>query len=183
MSPVLSKVLESIILRRLQDIMPLLNIPDILQTAYQKGLSCIDATFATPEALLIHLREGGHPYLCLFDLEKAFDSVKLPVLLKSLFQVGINGKCWRLLNDWYLNAQSRVYVNGSLSRPLSINRGVKQGSILSPLLFIIVIDPLLKKLRNINAGLSVNGTYVGAAAHADDLRTAATYSSMLFLTS
>ena len=101
-SPVLSKVLESIILRRLQDIMPLLNIPDILQTAYQKGLSCIDATFATQEALLIHLREGGHPYLCLFDLEKAFDSVELPVLLNSLFQVGINGKCWRLIKDWYL---------------------------------------------------------------------------------
>ena len=42
----------------------------MLQTAYQKGISCMDAIFATQEALLAHYREGSQPYLCLFDLEK-----------------------------------------------------------------------------------------------------------------
>ena len=64
LSSVLSKLLESIILKRLDCILSDLNIPHCLQTAYRKGLSCSDAT---QEA---HLRDGGYPYLCLFDLEK-----------------------------------------------------------------------------------------------------------------
>ena len=93
-SSVVSKLLESIILKRLNHLLENLNIPHCLQTAYRKGLSCSDAVFATQEALLTHLREGGHPYLCLFDLEKAFDSIELSTLLTRLFATGISGKCW-----------------------------------------------------------------------------------------
>ena len=57
-------------------------------------------------------------------------------------------------------------------QPIPYSRCVKQGSVLSPILFLVVIDPLLKTLRDHNAGLSVYGTYIGGAAHADDLRTA-----------
>ena len=67
-------------------------MPDCLQTAYRKDLSCSDAIFTTQEALLTHAREGGHPYLCLFDLEKAFDSIEHSVLLERLLQVGISGR-------------------------------------------------------------------------------------------
>ena len=105
-SSVLAKILETLILTRMSDVIAELNLPDLLQTAYQKGLSCSDATFATQEALIAHLREGGHPYLCLFDLEKAFDSVELPILLKRLFDIGIRGRCWRIIqqqskNKWF----------------------------------------------------------------------------------
>ena len=61
----LSKLLDVVILNRMRPFLDELNIPDRLQTAYQKGLSCSDATFVTQETLLHHLREGGHPYLCL----------------------------------------------------------------------------------------------------------------------
>ena len=83
-SPIISKLLEIVILKRIEPLLKDLNIPDRLQTAYRKGLSCSDAIFSTQAALLIHLREGGHPYLCLFDLEKAFDSVEHCVLLEKL---------------------------------------------------------------------------------------------------
>ena len=86
--PVLAKLYELIILRRLQPILSELNLPEKLQTAYQKGLSCSDAIFATQEAILAHLREGGHPYLCLFDFEKAFDSIEHCILLEKLLKVG-----------------------------------------------------------------------------------------------
>ena len=52
----------------------------------------MDAIFATQEILTNQLRDGGQPYLCLFDIEKAFDSVELPILLQHLFKIGINGK-------------------------------------------------------------------------------------------
>ena len=169
-SSVLAKILQTLILTRMSDVIAELNLPDILQTAYQKGLSCSDATFATQEALIAHLREGGHPYLCLFDLEKAFE---LPILLKRLFDIGIRGRCWRIIHRWYTTASSRVKINGSISDSYPITRGVKQGSVLSPILFLMVIDTLLGNLRQNKAGISMYGTYIGGAAHADDLRTIA----------
>ena len=50
---------------------------------------------------------------------------------------------------------------------------VKQGSVLSLTLFLIVMDVLLKQMRESSCGLSIRGTYMGAAIHADNLRTAA----------
>ena len=122
--------------------------------------------FITQEALLTHLREGGHPYLCLFDLEKAFDSIEHSVLLERLLQIGIGGKTWRVISDWYVSAASSVRIGSVLSEPVPILRG---GSVLSPLLFILTVDVLLKDLKSSDTGLSVLGTFVGGAAHADDV--------------
>ena len=181
LSPVLSKVLEIVLLQCLSTLREEQGFPDQLQTAYQKGVSCIDAIFATQEILSNHLQEGGTPYLCLFDMEKAFDSVEFPTLLQHLFNRGINGKFWRLIKNWYKNAQSRIRINNQLSEPFTVQRGVKQGSVLSPTLFLFVMDDLLKQLREEKHGLSVCRTYIGAAVHADDLRTTAASKEVLRL--
>ena len=109
------------------------------------GVSCMDVIFATQEALLTHYCDGGHPYLCLFDLEEAYDSVELQILLKRLFNLGINGKFWRLIKNWYIGSRGKVRVEGHLSDPFTVKRGVKQGSVLSPTLFLTVMDTLLKR--------------------------------------
>ena len=57
-------------------------------------VSCANAIYATQEALLTHIREGGNQY---YDIVKAYDSIELPVLLKQLFECGIDGKLWHLL--------------------------------------------------------------------------------------
>jgi hypothetical protein len=60
----------------------------MLQSAYQEGISCADAT---QEAFLKFSRKGDCPYLGLYDLEKAFDTIEHATLLSSLFKRGING--------------------------------------------------------------------------------------------
>ena len=77
LSSVISKLFEIILLQCLSPVLEDAGVPDLAQTAYQKGLSCADAIFATQEALLTHVREGGKPFLCFYDIEKAFDSVEL----------------------------------------------------------------------------------------------------------
>ena len=52
---------------------------------------------ATQEALLTHVRDGGKPFLCFYDIEKAFDSVELPILLRQLHTISLDGKFWRLV--------------------------------------------------------------------------------------
>ena len=175
----ISKVFEIILLQRLSLPLEKHGFPDQLQTAYQKGISCIDAVFATQEALTNHLQEGGQPYLCLFDIEKAFDSVEIPTLLQHLYNIGINGKFGRLLKNWYTNSTSSVRVHNQLSETFTVERGVKQGSVLSPTLYLIVMDQLLKQLKEKNYGLSVCQTYAGAAIHAEDLRTTAASSDAM----
>ena len=59
------------------------------------------------------------------------------------------------------------------NQPFTVERGVKQSSVLSPTLFLTVMDRLLKQLKEEKHGLSVCQTYAGAAIHADDLRTTA----------
>ena len=62
-------------------------------------------------------------------------------------------------------------VGKGLSRLIKLERGVRQGSVLSPLLFLLVIDSLLVMLANAEAGVSIGGIYVGSLGHADDLRS------------
>ena len=99
--------------------------------------------------------------------------VEFCVLLQSLFHAGIKGKCWRLLRDWYCNLTSQVKLGSYMSEPFTICRGIRQGSILSPTLFYLVMDPLLSEMRSKSLGISINGLFLGAFAHADDLRTMA----------
>ena len=51
--------------------------------------------------------------------------------------------------------------NGELSESFSVERSVKQGSVLSPSLFLLVMDPLLAQLEESDLGLSINNLYAG----------------------
>ena len=94
--------------------------------------------------------------MCLYDLQKAYDLVEYAVLLEKLFEVGVNGRTWRLLRSWYDGAECQAKYGDSLFESFVVGRGVKQGSILSPTLFLMVMDPLLKALETSGLGLSVN---------------------------
>ena len=132
-----------------------------------------DAIFSTQEVLLNYIRQGDNPFLCFYDIEKAFDSVEFPVLFHHLYSIGITGKTWRLIKAWYHSPTSRVKLNNCLSAPFSISRGVKQGSVLSPSLFLVVMNSLLQRMRSKHNGGFLHGIFAGTAVHADDVRSIA----------
>ena len=92
-------------------------------------------------------------YLCAYDPEKAFDFVKYSNFLHHILKAGINGKCWCLLYSLYSALTCALNVNNSLSQSFVLERGVRQGSVLSPILFSLVIDPLIERMSS--AGLAV----------------------------
>ena len=100
--------------------------------------------------------------------------MEYPVLLYHLKNSGITGKTWHLIKDWYADVRSHVRVGKATSSPISISRGVRQGSVLSPLLFLLIMDPLLIELKRRSCGPSVCGLYLGAFSHTDDIRTLST---------
>ena len=89
LNSVISKILERLILVCLEPVYSGGGIPHPNQSAYRKGVSCTDAIFATQETLIHFLQEKCSVYMCLYDLQKAFDSVEVPVLLQRLFDVGV----------------------------------------------------------------------------------------------
>ena len=68
---------------------------------------------------------------------------------------------------------SSVHLGQHVSSPFRLGRGVQQGSVFSPALFLLVIDPLLRELQSLSIGALVNNMYVGGFLHADDIRTLA----------
>ena len=170
-SNVFSKLFESLMLSRMLPELNSRGFPLIQQTAYQQGISCEDATFAVFETLSYLTRNGNTVLQTLYDLEKAFDSVEYGILLKHLYSRGVHGKCWRIIKGYYERPTACIKVNGCLSREFVIERGVRQGSVLSPCLFLLLIDNLLQRLKVANAGVNLEGIYMGSLAHADDLRS------------
>ena len=127
------KLLEILILQRLLPIMEDLDLPHINQTGYRKGNSCADAIFATLEVISQFVSDGDKVYMCLYDLHlKAYDSVEYSILLRRLYEAGINSKCWRIIKAWYHQPMCKVKVDGKTSSSFVIERGVRQGSVLSP---------------------------------------------------
>ena len=63
----------------------------------------------------------------------------------------------------------RVRWNSLNSREFLLSNGVKQGGVLSPLLFSVYLDYLLCELRQVNVGCHMNGYFVGAVIYADDI--------------
>ena len=80
-------------------------------------------------------------------LEKAFDRVPRDVLWWSMRKLGIEEWVIKTVKAMYANARSQVRINNSYSSIFNIQVGVHQGSVLSPLLFIIAMEAFSREFR------------------------------------
>ena len=105
----------------------------------------------------------------MLDASKAFDRVQYIHLFKKLITKGICPIILRLLLNIYTHQKLQVKWNGVVSDQFEVSNGVRQGGIMSPLLFGIYIDDLLHDLKNSGIGCIVGNYYCGAFGYADDI--------------
>ena len=95
--------------------------------------------------------------------------VKHGTLFRKLIEKNVPPIYLRLLLVMYRAQSAKVRWNGDLSEAFSISNGVKQGAVLSAVLFCIYINDLIQELRKSREGCWVNGGYVGIIVYADDI--------------
>ena len=109
-------------------------------------------------------------YSCFIDFRKAFDSIWHSALFLKLQKLGIGGPFYNIIKDMYKTVTARVRCGQTLSEKFRIQKGVKQGDILSPLLFNIFLNDLIPLLNDPeNTPPTLLTKDVGCLLYADDL--------------
>ena len=124
----------------------MVNIDEI-QYGFVPGRGTTDAIFIARQMQEKFIAAKKPLYFAFVDLEKAFDRVPRDVLWWALKSLGVEEWAVRVVQSMYSNARSRVRVNGQYSEEFDVKVGVHQGSVLSPLLFILVLEALSRKFR------------------------------------
>ena len=144
-------------------------LSDGLQFAYKSGSSTIQCASIVTETINYYINNESDVYMCCIDASKAFDRVNLVVLFNKLRKRNICPLYLRFLMNNYCNQTMMVRWNDTLSEKFTVSNGVKQGGVLSPILFSLYLDSLIDELRSLNVGCHVNGLFVGAVVYADDI--------------
>ena len=142
---------------------------DELQFGFQQNTSANMCTSLVVETIDYFQRNGSEVYACVMDLSKAFDRIKHSALFWKLLKKGMPPVYVRLLLVMYEKQNANVRWNNVLSETFSMNNGVKQGAVLSPILFCVYIDSLFTVLRRNRTGCWINGMYAGIMGYADDM--------------
>ena len=108
-------------------------------------------------------------HLAFLDISKAYDSVNRDILWSKLSGTGIGGDYLRCLKSLYTDDSIDCMVNGVLTRPIFLRRGLRQGCALSPLLFALYISEVGTDINMSSLGFSVGRVCVSGLLFAGDL--------------
>ena len=115
------------------------------------------------------LENCSNVYACLLDASSAFDRVHYGKLFDVLMKRSMPGVFIRLLLDSYLNQRMCAAWGACKSDFFQATNGVKQGSIISSILFTVYVDELIARLQASCLGCNIGRSYIGVLGYADDL--------------
>lgn len=166
--PVAMKLLTSIIAERI-----LKEGNDRLsnaQAGFRTSEECISQIITLHDSIKI-LHEDNHTaHVAFLDLKQAFDSVPHHILFKSAEEFGIPNATLNIIKNIYVGSKAKVRLeDGKFTPEFDIKRGVKQGDPLSPILFIIFMDSLVRLLQQRDLSPTIKGIKVGELLYADDI--------------
>src|SRR5258708_6369592 len=142
------KILTTAIMNKLSDVAP--NLIHKSQTAFIKGHSIFDQIDQAKRLIDLCNIKNQNGVIILLDQEKVYDKIKHDYLWKVLEATNLPTNLIKTIKSLYKFAETRVILNGNISKNFHVTRGVHQGNPLSCLLFNFAIEPLSKMIRTTN---------------------------------
>ena len=169
LSSVILKILERILLTRIElfdSIQPPLHP---LQAGFRKQIGCTMTSFLARESLCFAKENGSKVYACYLDIRKAFDQVWHEGMFYKLAKCGINKSILKVLTNLYTNMESCVRTQTQVSDWFPVLQGTRQDGVISPFLFLINTNELLWEIDRSGFGMCVLNIKCGSPAVADDM--------------
>ena len=151
------KLFVGIIVIRIKQKIQQLNLLEQRNLVYQPGISCQDVTFRVRLFLDSARLLGKSIELTPLDIEKAFDSVPFSSIVASLRRIGCPIEIQNLFSFNITHWRARIKTAFGLLDGFNPKRGIEQGGMDSPLLWLLFVDPLLEVLQQSEIGYKING--------------------------
>jgi len=140
------------------------------QAAYQPGRGTTEQIFALCQMIEKSIEFNKPLYMIFIDFTKAFDSIKLDKLWSILDKTSLNKNYINLLKSVYDGSQASIKTDLGNSRFIDIKKGVKQGDMLSAILFCVALAAVMLKTEEVcNSGFSIGGRILSNLSYADDI--------------
>ena len=146
--PFLSKVLERIVAKQLNEHLDATGLHEVRQSAYRANHSTETALLRVYNDALVALDNGNHMLLIMLDLSAAFDTLDHTILLNRLSsRYNIRGCSLQWFTSYLRDRTQAVSIKGVTSSSIPLRYGVPQGSALGPILFSLYMAPLGDVIR------------------------------------
>ena len=140
------------------------------QGAFRRKRSCIDQIFTVRQLGEKVIGKNKIMRMVCVDLEKAFDRVNRELLWQVLERYGVRGRLKEAVESLYFQSEACVRVQGKNSEWFEVAMGVRQGCTMSPWLFNLVMDSIVREAREkFQGGVQLESSKVQFLLFADDL--------------
>ena len=157
----LIKIFEKVVRRKIVSHLDRHNSFNTSQHGFRAGRSCVSQLLSHFDHVTALLEQGKSVDVIYLDFAKAFDKVDIGVTLRKLHSLGIRGNVGRWLTAFLTNREQAVVINNSRSQAQPMISGVPQGSVLGPLLFLILIGDIDQEVANSFLSSFADDTRVG----------------------
>ena len=112
------------------------------QSGFRKSRNTIDQLYRLSDDIIKNIGNKSFVLGVFIDFEKAYDMIWRGGVLFKLGNLGFDGNIYNWMSAFLSGRSLQVRVGGSLSRSFNIDNGLPQGSVISPILFLVSINDL-----------------------------------------
>lgn len=167
---IVSKLFEILLNTRLMEWAETNRVLCDEQGGFRTKRGCADQLFLLKEVWSSRREQNQPTYAAFLDVKSAYDRVWRIGLWHQLYKCGVKGKAWRMIRAMYARMHRVALVDGRRTSEFLVEVGVSQGSVLSPFLYSVFIDGLIRQLKaDESLGVRIAAKQLAALLYADDI--------------